>query len=57
MLLRPLKLILLFARVSVQDSTAYRADFFAHLFVTLFNFLAELVGLWTIFANTRSLNG
>jgi ABC-2 type transport system permease protein len=32
-------------------------DFFAHLLVTLTNFGAELVGLWTIFSNTESLNG
>lgn len=56
-MLRHLKLVLLFARVSVQDSAAYRTDFVAHLLVTLFNFGAEIVGLWTIFSNTGSLNG
>lgn len=56
-MLRHLRLILLFARVSVQDSAAYRTDFIAHLLVTLLNFGAEIVGLWTIFSNTRSLNG
>ncbi|HOA73137.1 MAG TPA: ABC-2 family transporter protein [Phycisphaerae bacterium] len=56
-MLRYLKLILLFTRVSVQDSAAYRTDFIAHVLVTLANFGAELVGLWTIFSNTRSLNG
>jgi ABC-2 type transport system permease protein len=54
---RYLKLIVLFTRVSVQDSAAYRADFFAHVLLTLANFGAELIGLWTIFSNTRSLNG
>lgn len=56
-MLRYLKLILLFARVSLQDTAAYRMDFVAHVLVTLTNFGAELVGLWTIFSNTRSLNG
>lgn len=56
-MLRYFRLIWLFTRLSVQDSTAYRADFFAHVFVTFFHFVAELVGLWTIFSNTTSLNG
>lgn len=56
-MLRYLRLILLFARVSIQDTAAYRTDFIAHMLVTLANFGAELVGLWTIFSNTRSLNG
>jgi ABC-2 type transport system permease protein len=56
-MLRHLRLILLFVRVSVQDSAAYRMDFFAHIVVTFLNFGAELVGLWTIFSNTRTLNG
>lgn len=54
---RYLKLVWLFARVSVQDTAAYRTDFFAHVLLTLANFGAELVGLWTIFSNTRSLSG
>lgn len=56
-MLRHLKLIWLFTRVSIQDTAAYRTDFFAHVLVTLLNFGAELVGLWTIFHNTNSLNG
>ena len=56
-MLHHLRLIWLFIRVSVQDSAAYRLDFFAHLVVTLLNIVAELVGLWTIFHNTNSLNG
>ncbi len=51
-MLRHLRLILLFARVSIQDSAAYRMDFVANLLVTLASFAAELVGLWTIFSNT-----
>ncbi|MBI4581529.1 MAG: ABC-2 family transporter protein [Planctomycetes bacterium] len=56
-MLRHLRLIWLFTRVSIQDTAAYRTDFFAHVLVTIFNGGAELVGLWTIFSNTRSLNG
>ncbi len=54
---RYFRLLWLFTRVSVQESAAYRTDFFASLLVTLLNFGAELVGLWTIFSNTRALNG
>lgn len=54
---RHLKLIGLFARISVQNDAAYRLDFFAHVLVVLLHFGAELVGLWTIFSNTRSLAG
>ncbi len=55
--MRYLRLIGLFAKVSVQNDAAYRADFAAHVAVTLLNFAAELVGLWTIFSNTGSLGG
>jgi ABC-2 type transport system permease protein len=54
---RYIKLISLFARVSVQDDAAYRADFFAHVLVTFLHFGAEMMGLWTIFSNTESLMG
>ena len=56
-MLRHLRLIWLFARISVQDDAAYRIDFLAHVVVTLLHFGAELVGLWTIFSNTPSLAG
>jgi ABC-2 type transport system permease protein len=55
-MLRYLRLFWLFTRVSVQDSAAYRMDFFAHIVVTLLNFSAEIMGLWIIFHNTGSLN-
>ena len=54
-MLRHLKLIWLFARVSVQEDAAYRIDFITHVLVTLLHFGAELIGLWTIFSNTPSL--
>jgi ABC-2 type transport system permease protein len=56
-MLRHLKLIWLFARLSVQDDVAYRLDFLAHALLSLFQLLAELIGIWTIFSNTRSLAG
>ena len=54
---RYLKLMWLFARVSVQDDAAYRADFIAHALLSVFQIGAELIGVWTIFSNTRSLAG
>jgi len=54
---RYLRLLGLFARVSIQDDAAYRADFFSHAVMSLLHLGAEIVGLWTIFANTRSLAG
>jgi len=47
----------LFARVSVQNDTAYRGDFFSNLFMAMAHLAGEIVGLWTIFSNTRSLAG
>jgi len=54
---RHLRLLWLFLRISVQNDAAYRVDFLANVLVTLAHFGAELVGLWTIFSNTRSLGG
>ena len=44
-------------RVSIQDDAAYRADFYANAAMSLVHLGAEIIGLWTIFANTRSLAG
>lgn len=54
---RYLRLLGLFVRVSIQDDAAYRSDFFAHALMSLFHLGAEIIGLWTIFSNTRSLAG
>jgi ABC-2 type transport system permease protein len=54
---RYLKLIALFARVSVQNDAAYRFEFFMRVVLAVLQLGAELVGLWTIFSNTRSLAG
>lgn len=56
-MLRHLKLIWLFARVSVQDDAAYRFDFFMRAVVALLQTAGELIALWTIFSNTQSLAG
>ncbi len=56
-MLHHLKLLWLFFRISVQNDAAYRLDFLANMLLTLGHFGAEIVGLWTIFTNTRSLGG
>ena len=54
---RYLRLFGLFARVSIQDDAAYRADFYTNAVMSLLHLGAEIIGLWTIFSNTRSLAG
>ncbi len=54
---RYLRLIALFARVSVQNDAAYRFEFFMRVILTILQLAAELMGLWTIFSNTQSLAG
>jgi ABC-2 type transport system permease protein len=52
-----LKLIALFARVSFQDDAAYRMDFLVRILMSVVQLGAELLGVWTIFSNTKSLAG
>jgi len=54
---RYLRLMWLFIRVSIQDDAAYRIDFLTQLLMSVVQLGAELVGVWTIFSNTRSLAG
>ncbi|MCA9255751.1 MAG: ABC-2 family transporter protein [Phycisphaerales bacterium] len=54
---RAIHLMLLFARVSVQNFAAYRFDFFMRLFMSFVQLGAELVIVYTIFHNTQSLAG
>jgi len=54
---RAVFLIILFARVSVQNFAAYRFDFFMRLFMSFMQLGAELVIVYTIFHNTKSLRG
>lgn len=51
------KLFWLFLRVSIQYDAAYRVDFFVNLAQAMMQLGGELVALWTIFSNTRSLAG
>ena len=54
-MLHHLRILGLFARVSIQNDAAYRADFFSSLIMALLGLVSELLGLWTIFSNVRSL--
>ena len=56
-MVRRLKLILMFARVSVQNDAAYRFDFLMRIGVAVLHLAAELMGVWVIYSNTKSLNG
>jgi ABC-2 type transport system permease protein len=56
-MLKYLKLFGLFARVSFQDTAAYRLDFLVHFFLAILHLAAELTAVWTIFSNTQSLAG
>lgn len=56
-LTRYFRLFWLMARLSVQDTAAYRLDFLMHFVLAFVQLGAELVTLWTIFSNTRSLAG
>ncbi len=54
---RAISLILLFAKVSIQNITAYRFDLVVRLFVAMMHLGAELFAVWTIFSNTQTLRG
>ena len=56
-MMRALKLILLHIRVSVQNLTAYRLDFFVGIGMSLMRLAVELIVLWTIFANVHDVKG
>ena len=45
-MLRPLKLMLLFMRVSIQNVTAYRTDMYARIVMSIMHLAAELLGLF-----------
>lgn len=57
MIRRYFKLFVLFMRISVQQSAAYRLDFFTHAFLAIGQAASELFGLWIIYSNTDSLAG
>ncbi len=56
-MIRTLSLSWLFIRVSVQNFAAYRFDFIIRFLVSAMHLGAELLAVWTIFHNTRTLNG
>ncbi|HSW44677.1 MAG TPA: ABC-2 family transporter protein [Phycisphaerae bacterium] len=51
------RLLGVFTKVSIQDNATYRADFLVHAVMSFLHLGAEVIGLWTIFTNTRSLAG
>lgn len=57
MLARPIRLVWLFIKVSVQNLAAYRFDLVVRAFVSLMHLASELAVVWTIFSNTQSLRG
>ena len=54
---RATHLMLLYAKVSVQNVTAYRFDMVMRIFTSILHLISELLVVWTIFYNTKSLNG
>ncbi len=54
---RAIALILLFAKVSIQNFTAYRFDLVVRMLVAMMHLGAELFAVWTIFSNTQTLRG
>ena len=56
-MIRHLRLFWLFAKLSIQDDTAYRAEFWSRLLMTFYWFLGVAAGLWVIFSNTETVSG
>lgn len=56
-MLRYLKLLGLLIRISVANDAAYRFDFLMRVALALIHLGSELLIVWTIFSNTRSLAG
>jgi ABC-2 type transport system permease protein len=56
-MLRYLRLLRVFAGVSLQGETAYRFEFLMRIGLSLANVVGELFTLWVVFANTKSLAG
>jgi len=54
---RALQLAFLFAKVSIQNLTAYRFDLSARLIMAVLHLVGEIAVVWTIFTNTESVNG
>lgn len=57
MSLRPLKLMLVFLRVSIQNMAAYRVEMAMRAVVSIMHLASELIGVWIIFNNTTVVRG
>jgi len=47
----------LFAKVSILNFAAYRFDMIVRMLVSIMHLAADLIGVWTIFSNTKALAG
>lgn len=56
-LLRAWRLMALYAKVSVQNLTAYRFDMSVRLVVSVMHLVSELMMVWTMFHNMQALRG
>lgn len=56
-MVRALRLLSLYIRVSVQNLAAYRFDLVVRTIMSFVHISAELVGIWTIFHNTTNIRG
>lgn len=56
-LTRAFKLIGLYARVNIQNLTAYRFDMYMRIVVSILHLFSELMGVWIIFSNTKEVRG
>lgn len=56
-MIRALRLLSLYVRVSVQNLAAYRFDLIVRTIMSFVHISAELVGIWTIFHNTTNIRG
>jgi len=56
-MIRALRLLSLYIRVSVQNLAAYRFDLIIRTIMSFVHISAELVGIWTIFHNTTNIRG
>jgi ABC-2 type transport system permease protein len=54
---RRFKLLTLFIRVSIQNLTAYRFDLLVRSVMSVIHVAAELVAVWTIFNNAKTIRG
>lgn len=56
-MIRHLRLLWLFFKLSLQNDAAYRAEFWARLVFTLYSLAGVAAGLWILFSNTDTIAG